>query len=117
MRKFLMLVVIAGALTFLAAPTPAHASWLSRALHSAFDPPPPGYYYPPPGYNYPAPGYYPPGYGYPNSAYPQGYGYYPTPYVVPQQPYGYGNPYYRSYYNDPQWQHDWREWVKHHPYP
>ncbi len=105
-------------LLFLAPAGRADASWLSQTLHALTNPPPPAYYYPPPGYNYAAPGSYPPAYGYtyPYSAYPQGYGSYPAPYAVPQSPYAYGNPYYRSYFNDPQWQHDWHEWMEHHPY-
>lgn len=124
MRKFLLVIVAAATLTVVAVPGQAQASWLSQALNAMVNPPG-SYYYPPPVYGYP--GYnYPPGYGYGYPAspyqYPQAHPYYPNPNFAPQpygystQPYGYGNGTYRSYYNDPQWQHDWREWMRTHPY-
>ncbi len=122
MCKFLWLIVAVVALTFVAAPCQAQASWPSQAMNPV-QYPPGAYYNPYQGYAYQGQSnYYQPGFGYYGQtyqtySYPQGYGNYQTPYFVPQYQ-GYGNYLngfgypsnrsYYSYYNNPQWHHGWR---------
>jgi hypothetical protein len=117
MRKLLFAAAAATALAVLpASPTPAKASWLSEALHRAFDPYYYGDYYVSP-YNYVSPYYGGPYYdlGYDYNYPVPAYGYY-SDYYTPYRThyYGYRPGFYRPYYGA---RHAWHELREHYGWP